>query len=160
MTLSGTEFSTLAKTAALGAGLPPFQASLFGEIALSHMLAGRDAKLLIAALEETEAGMVNALFALEIAARADPQQKILAPRSIPPDLLKSFVECRGLRIIERAGSDHAIVPADGAVLPPRGRVQENIALMSCLKALAEQTFVPDTQQSRALGAGAGSDDKD
>ncbi|QJF50511.1 hypothetical protein [Roseobacter ponti] len=164
MTWSVAEITALASKAARGAGAPAWQAARFGQAAALHLRYGRPATELDAALSELPGGPAMDLpLALDAAlAAAAPEAVVMS--DAPPGLLQSYVDALPCRATATAGEAGVwqlrTEPGTPRERPVPGRISCADALIAQMTALAEKTYVPETDASRAAGAGAGLTDND
>ena len=157
MSWSRAEISALATKAARGAGAPAGQAAGFGAAAVVHLVRQRDEQALIDALDALPVGPV-----VDLPCQIDAALSGDAPiaNDAVSDLLKSYLEARPYPV----SLDHATgclsvndgSPASGI----SGRITGYSELIDLMEKLAERTYVPDSDASRAAGAGAGLSDND
>jgi len=162
---SSAEIAALATKAARGAGAPPLQAARFGQVAVTHLSAGRSEDALRAALEALPDGPIldyalSVDTALEACARGVPALLDQTPRSA---LLDSYIDA--LPFAAHIANDLRVPRLKVAFSTPRPqhppcRMKGCDALVAFMEGLAEGTYVPDTDVSRSSGAGAGLLDND
>lgn len=164
MSWSVTEIAALAAKAARGAGAPPLQAARFGQAAARHLAAGRDGGVLKAALAALPAGPVLQVpIALDAALACGQADAPLHPGDVAPDFLCSYVECLPFQAALAQERDRLLLRVDLSHPAPQQRPARIICdadFIAELEHLAARTYVPDTAQSRARGAGAGLTDND
>ena len=160
MTRSANEVMTLAAKAARGGGAPPAQAVDFGLACLRHLGAGRDPAALHAALDALPAGPILDLpLAFRRAVEGDGHAHVARHGG----LARSYTEALPFAhaVSETAdGLGVAIDTATPSALPPPGRCALPPVLVRAFEDLAALTYVPETEVSRATGAGAGVTDND
>jgi len=166
MNMSWTEVQALGVKAASGAGVPPAQSLAFGAMMARHLADGG-----------AEAPLARALDApdriVTLAHRIETIVENASIRARPIDVSEADAGTRSLLVSWLAGlpcqSDLTVTGADVRVAlsltAPSTRTRpERIALSDALKeqleALAAKTYVPDSDASRAGGAGAGLMDLD
>jgi hypothetical protein len=163
MTRSANEVMTLAAKAARGAGAPAGQASLFGRVALRHLIAGRDIGELTAALAALPHGPVVTLPQLfgELAERAlQGQSKGKLPVG---SLTVSYAEAQPYLCQSEMMPQAISVTLDltqPAENMPIERVNLPETLAQELHFLSAKILVPESDASRLSGAGAGLTDND
>ncbi len=166
MSWSAAEVLALATKAARGGGAPPAQAARFGQVAALHLMAGRDPALLQAALEALPGGPILDLAlavdrAVSEAARGRPGRLTVVPRNA---LLDSYIDALPYAArIEQGAAEGLVLQVD--VNQPRARaiprrIEGCATLLARMEALAARTYVPESEASRAKGAGAGLTDND
>lgn len=172
MTHSANEVMKLAERAARGAGFPPAQAESFGQAAVVHLGAGRDADALLKALADAQDSPVLRLALLpedilravrlmgaRIALTLHPGDETLAmayARLVPHRLVSLRIDHPDdgqPRLHVEVDLSTAATPS----LPPRIDVEQDV--MARLAVLARRTYVPASETSRAA-AGAGNIDND
>ena len=166
MTVSITEFRALATKAALGAGLPPGQAQDFGRAALLHLCARRVATELQDALDLGPTGPLTTV-PLAILSVLETRSDRTAIGTIQADrfagLIQSYLESQPYAVTVTSEPEGFRVTFDletpNAWAAPT-RLDVPTALLTQFSQLAALTFVPDSAQSRAAGAGAGLTDND
>lgn len=170
---SVNEIMTMAQKAARGAGFPPHQADRFGRAAAVHLAAGRGPEDLSRALANSEDSpilrlpllmddMLRAIDRLgeDVELTLHPGDEPLAPAYA--GLLPIRVKECGVLELEDSQNRLRVVadpnmPGKPA-FPPRIHAPD--AFIAELAALAEKTLVPESEASRAAGAGAGDIDND
>lgn len=164
MTWSAAEILALATKAARGAGAPPEQSARFGQAAVAHLRAGRDAAVLIAALDALPGGPVLILprrIDMRLSGADGDRATIVKPEADP--LLDSYVDALPFQTSECATPEGAVVTVQlGAPrdrLGPR-RITGCAKLVGHMSELAKAILVPDSDISRRAGAGAGLTDND
>ncbi|TMM55270.1 hypothetical protein [Sulfitobacter sabulilitoris] len=166
MSWSMTEWAALAAKAARGAGAPPAQAQAFGRAAAQHLAQGRAAEDLARALGALPGGPILSLPPALIAAQVDAGTGLQTTLAAPdgPALAQSYVEGLPWRVtVLRAEGGTLCFALDTGTPAPRAtpaRLTPPPALVKRMEALAERTFVPETDASRQRGAGAGLTDSD
>ena len=166
MTWSAAEIWALGTKAARGAGAPPAQAARFGQVAPHHLMTGRDATLLGAALDALPDGPVLSFpLAVDRALIALAQEGEAVVQGVPFDaLLQSYVDTLPFEVaVTQTGHDRLVLKGNLAV--PRAavtlkRIVGCDALIDQMQRLAARTFVPESHVSRRSGAGAGLTDND
>lgn len=164
MTWSVAEITALASKAARGAGAPAWQAARFGQAAALHLRHGRPATELGEALTSLPDGPAMDLpLALDAALATEaPEAEVMA--DAPPGLLQSYIDalpCRATATPGEAGVWQLSIDRGAPrERPAPGRISCSDALIAQMTALAEKTYVPETDASRAAGAGAGLTDND
>lgn len=166
MSWSVSEIMALAGKAARGAGAPPAQAARFGQAAVVHLTAARDAARLSAALEALPEGPILAYPLALDRALSDAGQGL--PAALPDlqqnALLVSFVEALPFQAsLQVAGEDGLRLRVDLSAPRPRGvprRITGCDGLIAQMTKLAERTYVPESDSSRRAGAGARLTDND
>ena len=163
---SVTEIAALAGKAARGAGAPPAQAARFGAVVAAHLANEKSAEDLMRALNALPSGEIVALpLALDAAlaslATGGPAVLELVSNT---SLLESYVGQLPFAAHVSETPDgrvclHADLTKPRAATAP-GRVSGCDDLVARMETLAERTFVPETEASRAAGAGAGLSDND
>lgn len=163
---SAAEVSALGTKAARGAGAPPAQAARFGQVVSLHLMTGRDATDLSAALDALPAGpILDHPLTLDRAMIAAEKGEAAELVDVPFDaLLQSYVEALPFAAeVVRAGPDRLIFRCDLAaprVPPVLKRICGCDALITQMECLAACTLVPESDLSRLSGAGAGLTDND
>lgn len=166
MSWSAAEIYALATKAALGAGAPAAQAERFGRAASLHLMAGREADALAAALEALPAGPIVAIpLVIDAALARLGQSNLCTFRPLAEDdLLRSYVDALPFAAqLERGSEDEMILQVDVTrpqLRPTPRRISGCEWLVHHMHRLAERTFVPDSDASRQSGAGAGTSDND
>jgi hypothetical protein len=158
---SENELAGLLAKAARGAGVPPGQAAQFGAAAQRHLGAQRGFDDIRQALEAPLGMAVQ--FPLHLR-RAASQGGPYTAHTPCPELFQSYLDALPCRVsilevtqtVVRFQSD----PARPGAAQMLRRAQLGEDDVHYLQALAARTFVPDTAQSRASGAGAGLLDND
>ncbi|WP_227270521.1 hypothetical protein [Roseobacter weihaiensis] len=166
MSWSATEIMTLAGKAARGAGAPPAQAARFGQVVVVHLTAARDVAVLSAALEALPEGPILAYPLVLDQALSDAGQGL--PAALPgleqDALLVSFVEALPFQAsLQATGTDGLRLRVDLATPRPHGvprRITGCDGLIAQMTELADRTYVPDSDSSRRVGAGARLTDND
>ena len=163
---SWTEVQALATRAAVGAGVPMAQALAFGTTAARHL-----------ADDEPEAALAHSLAAPEtITALALQVEKMierasLSPRPVPVDapdadaraLLVSWLRALPCRTAIDVSGPRVLAALDLTAANAHARpdrVTLSAGLHATFTTLAARTYVPDSDASRAMGAGAGLMDPD
>lgn len=161
---SCTEIAALATKAARGAGAPPLQAARFGQAAVQHLLQHREVPDLQAALSSLPGGPITTFPRVLDAALAQSAHSNSVEIGVAySSLLESYAECLAFQVALKDCDGtclvtvHANMPDAPAIA---GRISGCDALLVQMEALAERTFVPETEQSRSIGAGAGLTDND
>lgn len=166
LTWSAAEILALATKAARGAGAPPAQAARFGQVAPLHLMAGRKTELLAEALDALPDGPVLSYpLAIDRALTALAQGHEAEIAGVPFDeLLESYVDTVPFAAeVTHKTQGHVALQVDFTV--PRApavlhRISGCDALIALMLGLAARTFVPESDQSRKSGAGAGLTDND
>lgn len=160
---SKAEIEALAGKAARGAGAPPAQAARFGVAAAHHLVSGRDAESLERALADATNGPILAYPLALDAVLADGGCGALDDVGETP-LLLSYIEVLPFAArLTSDGSGSLWLEVDLACprkTLPIARITGCDALVAQMQALAARTLVPESEQSRAAGAGAGLVDND
>lgn len=166
MILSGNELVALATKAARGAGAPPQQAADFGAAALRHFQAGRAPQHLRAALQVLPAGpILDVPLAIRRkieAAMGDDAQGILEIDA-PSELIQSYLDALPFVVATSSVGDGLAMTCAFETPAPRPSAQRIAVpggLGRVMTDLAARLLVPDTDASRASGAGAGLTDND
>ncbi len=166
MSRSAAEILALAGKAARGAGAPPAQAARFGEVAAVHLMAGRSAAALRAALDALPEGPVLD-YPLAIDAglvQADAGQAAVLTGLERTDLLQSYIEAlpcvAALEETEAGVLCLRAEPHRPRAARPSRRITLAEEVVEEMTRLAALTFVPESEQSRSSGAGAGLTDND
>ncbi|WP_300032063.1 hypothetical protein [uncultured Roseobacter sp.] len=159
---SAAEILALAGKAARGAGAPAGQAARFGRAAAHHLMAGHRPDDLDRALDALPGGPVIHLPAALDEVMAGDSTVITS--DAPGNLVHSYVAVLPFASRARAqGPDTWQIDVDlsqpSPRIPPR-RIAGAQALVEKMTELAARTFVPETEASRAAGAGAGLTDND
>lgn len=156
MQYSINEIEALLSKAARGGGAPAGQASVFGKAAALHIARGCDAGDIQAALAALPTGAI-------VLHPAALQDCLIngggALICTPQDLLRSYAIALPYMVTETA-ADISIdmTEFDKIKLPARIDVADEV--IAKWRALAALTYVPETEQSRHGGAGAGLTDND
>ncbi|MCV3272921.1 hypothetical protein [Roseobacter sinensis] len=165
MSWSRAEVQALAGKAARGAGAPPGQAALFGAAAALHLGQGRGAEALAEALEDLPDGPVMALPLVlqEVLPAAHEGRGAAFGWTGDADLARSYLEtlpydCR-VEVLEPDRLKVQFTERSGQSAPLR-RIAGCAPLLQHMTTLAARTFVPESDASRAGGAGAGVSDND
>ena len=156
MQYSVNEIEVLLSKAARGKGVPAGQAGAFGKAGSLHISRGCDAADVQAALRDFPAGV--------ILTHPAQLQRLLANGGCvitcgQADLLRSYVLALPYLGTE-TGTDVTINMAQFQKVKMPARITVPFDLVEEWRALAAQTFVPETEQSRQDGAGAGLTDND
>ncbi|MEM6886797.1 MAG: hypothetical protein AAF636_01520 [Pseudomonadota bacterium] len=160
MSWSATEFKALSSRAARGAGAPPWQAEMFGAAAVQHLLAEEPIDVLDAALAALPEGPVLQIASLLLALQGRPGAPIELTENLPVALVRSYAASQSYSLVIDTETGTATAFIGIPRRPVIGRIEAPDAFISSLKALAERTFVPESDQSRAAGAGAALSDND
>lgn len=158
---SWTELHALAVKAALGAGVPPSQALGFGAMLPRHLADGGSETPLAAALQAPDA-IVSLAHQIEIMIEAAS----LSPRLVSaknPDagqrtLLISWLTslpCQAKVLATSEGVQACLSLHAPSCRERPARIVISHDLFAQLEALAARTYVPDSETSRASGAGVG-----
>ncbi|MFK7743543.1 MAG: hypothetical protein AB8B47_00705 [Roseobacter sp.] len=160
MSWSASEITALAHKAARGAGAPPAQAERFGAVTALHLMAGRDATLLVRALGDLPSGPIIQypvfLDACLLSGSGACVQNIQEQQ-----LFQSYVDA----LPYAAHLDASRLKLVFDLTVPRAKIQPK-RILGCevlvqqLTDLAARTFVPESDTSRLAGAGAGLTDND
>ncbi|QUJ75356.1 hypothetical protein KDD17_10170 [Sulfitobacter albidus] len=162
MSRSANEVMTLAAKAARGSGAPPAQAADFGQAAVLHLAAGRAETDLLQAMGLLPGGPIMA-FPLELQKLSERARDGIARGEVDalglPDLLKSYAEAMACAATFAQGT---LTVDLGTPQPRRAvtRMTPSEALLDDWAVLAARLLVPETESSRARGAGAGLTDND
>jgi hypothetical protein len=166
VTLSGNEVVALATSAARGGGAPPGQAAEFGRATLCHLSAGRGPDDLIHALNALPDGPVLevplAMARIMDDAKDDVAAGVMA-LAAPADLVDSYLDAQPFHVARAPGPDGLAVTFSlqaPARLALAGRIALPDGLTGLMRDLSAKVLVPDTDASRARGAGAGLTDND
>ena len=162
MTYSMTEIAALAAQAAAGAGATPAQSSAFGAAAVRHLVLGRAADDLPAALDALPGGPIRDLpvwLARGIEAADADHVELILPEDRWADLARSYAEA-SVWATETSGDRVVVDLSRPAVAAPPSRLDPDGGLLGQMRSLAALTLVPESAQSRARGAGAGLTDSD
>ncbi|MEL6618761.1 MAG: hypothetical protein AAFP16_07790 [Pseudomonadota bacterium] len=160
MTHSWTEVQAVAVRAASGAGVPPAQALAFGAMLARHVADGGSEAPLIAALDAPDrivalAHQVEEL--IEAASVTDKPVKTTAPAAGERALLVSWLQSLPCRSVVEVSGPMVAAVLDLAAPGKRSRpprLELSNVLYQKLQDLAALTYVPDSEASRTLGAGA------
>lgn len=150
------EIEGLLTKAARGAGAPPAQAAAFGKAGALFLANRGNVDVLNAALSDMLNGVI-----LEYPAKL---QKCLAAgggvlAATPTELLSCYAQILSFRVTTvQAGLHIDMEHCEKARAPNRISLDANV--LAPWRALAAKTLVPDTDQSRQSGAGAGLEDND
>lgn len=155
----------LAAKAARGAGAPPAQASDFGRAVVHHLKAGRGARDILAALEALPDGPIMALpiaFTRLIERVGDaPHGRIDADGWV--SLAQSYADALPYAVQVEVAKDALTLTADlqcPASKSPLGRFTLSEPLLDEMNGFAARILVPESENSRRAGAGAGLTDND
>ena len=158
MNWSVTETRALAERAAVGAGAPFAQAARFANGVVQHLHKRRSAEEIEEALLSSDMVSTLALEAERAIEAASLKSGVWEERSVSAPLLQSILEgppC-ATDVTMNGDTIRAQISLDApSQMAQPARVSVPYALQSPLHRLAELTYVPDTAQSRAMGAGAG-----
>ncbi len=155
---SWSETQALAERAALGAGVPFAQAARFGAAVARHLSEGRGPEMVAAALSQPSE-IVALSLAVEEAVEAASRKQV--PHVIvqkPAVLVASFLQSLpcDVELAPHADGLSATVRLDAQQKRARAaRIDVPDALWSQMEVLAARTYVPESEASRARGAGAG-----
>lgn len=159
MSFSANEVTALATKAARGAGADMGQAAAFGAACAGHLAADRDPAQISAALDALPAGPIHhgPLVCRQAARGADT---VTLRANMPVDLARSYLETLPkpvtCTLLSSTGDSH---PASSGA-EKASRIDLPRDLLTHLNRLAQETYVPNTEASRAAGAGAGLTDND
>ncbi|WP_298843226.1 DUF3726 domain-containing protein [uncultured Roseobacter sp.] len=163
MSWSASEIAALATKAARGAGAPAGQAARFGEAAAFCLMTGGAPAALEAALAAVPAGgpVLDLPAALDgIIARQGGELRSDAPAI----LIRAYVAVLPFAAdATETGHGRWKIMVDLTRPSPRPtprRISGCDGLIACMSELAARTFVPESEASRAAGAGAGLNDND
>lgn len=163
MSLSHNEVMGLAAKAARGGGAGPAQAQSFGRAAVCHLGAGRDPDQLTDALGALPGGAINraALICRTVTQHRETQGTLVLDTDMPEALLASYLDTlpfeRQATLRDKA-TGALFAPDAPSPLPERLEVPG--PLLTLMNRLAKLTYVPNSDASRAAGAGAGLSDND
>lgn len=166
MSRSWTEVQALATRAAAGAGVPAAQSQAFGAMLARHLADGGAEAPLQSALEAPDRIIALAQRVEEVieAASISPRPvKTIEPDSAQRALLVSWLAGLPCRTALDVNGDAVLAALDLAAPSARSRsdrLMVSAALNSDLGDLAARTYVPDSEASRIMGAGAGLMDTD
>ncbi|KNG94101.1 hypothetical protein [Pseudaestuariivita atlantica] len=166
MSFSLNEVAALGTKAARGAGADPAVAAAFGAALVRHLCAGRAAEDIDGALDALPHGpaLHGALICRLMRRYRETQGTVSAPAHVPQALARSYLDTlpapptATFRAVEEGEVRYELPPLDPAPLPDR--IEVPTALLTRLNRLAKETYVPNSDASRAAGAGAGLTDND
>ena len=156
----------LAGKAARGAGAPAQQAVRFGQAAAVHLMAGRSPDALTVALDLLPEGPILAYpLALDQAICTAKSNGSARITSVPQDaLMDSYIQTVPFLARAESTEDNGwTLIVDFTTPRPRqatGRITGCDRLVARMTELAARTFVPESENSRLAGAGAGLTDND
>lgn len=160
---SANEVMNLAAKAARGGGAPVAQAYAFGRAAACHLIAGRPAADLGAALDALPSGPILDLPVLLMACAEARQHEATIPAGPLPELTLSYAQTQSFACTAiLCGSQLTVSQTfdQQAVQTPAKRVTLPDTLAAKMQTLAARLLVPETEASRLAGAGAGLTDND
>lgn len=165
---SRAEVQALAAKAARGAGAPPAQAAAFGKAAAVHLGSGREPDDLARALSDLPGGAIIA-FPLQVAQilheawDAGPEVQRIDTRGVLA-LMHSYLDTLPCECVVTEQNGDVIHVTLDIKAPAAARATTRITgcdvLITRMIALADRTYVPDSDASRSTGAGAGAGDAD
>jgi len=163
---SWTEIQALAVKAATGAAVPPAQALAFGAMATRHLADGGSEAPLSEALNDSGtivdlAHQIEAV--IETASVSEQPVRVSEPDTGRRALLISWLASLPCQAETNATSAEIRVRlslTDPSARTRPARVHIGTALFDQMQDLAARTYVPDSEASRASGAGAGLMDLD
>lgn len=158
MMRSWSEVQAMAERSALGAGVPFAQAARFGAAAARHLSENRKPDMIAEALNAPES--ITAL-SLEVeraveaaSSRGQPYLIALNPRELAASFLQAL-PCDAVFEPVKDGLKAMVLLSDPQRRPRQARLDVPDMLWQQMEALAAQTYVPESEASRAQGAGAG-----
>lgn len=159
--VSVNEVQGLLSKAARGAGAPPAQAAAFGQAGVYHLACGGDTAVLSSALAQGLTGpIIDCPKQIQCTMSQSESVTFIVSDDPADALLSAYLDALPFQATRR--SDGAIEVTRTVFqrpdLPARLQVAEDV--LAGWKALAARTFVPETEQSRRAGAGAGLTDND
>jgi hypothetical protein len=154
MSRSVAEVTALAGRAALGSGALPAQAQAFGSAAAMHMLNGRDAEALRSALALLPAGPIRDIPLRLLDAQATPEVPVAIAWASLGTLVESYADGLSYLLVIDPEASTITACTGCSHVPSAGRITGYDALLADLEALAARTYVPESEASRAQGAGA------
>lgn len=163
---SWTEIQALAVRAASGAGVPPSQALAFGAMLPRHLADGSDAAPLARALREPDIIIDLAHRVERMIEMASLSRRAVAVRDQDPDLLGLLVSwlaslpCHAEIETSDEGVNVCLSLLDPSTRARPDRIGIAEKLLIQMQELAARTYVADSDESRAHGAGAGLMDLD
>ena len=163
---SWTEVQALATRAAAGAGVPAAQSLAFGAMLARHLADGGDEAPLHAALAAPDRILALAQRVEEVLEAASISQrpvKTVEADAAQRALLVSWLTGLPCRTAIEVKDDTVLAALDLAspsTCARADRLMVSAALNDDLGTLAARTYVPDSEASRTMGAGAGLMDTD
>ena len=156
MQFSINEIEALLSKAARGGGAPAGQASAFGKAGALHIARGFDAADVQGALDALPGGPILSYPVQLTACLSQGGGAVECPKQ---DLLRSYANGLPYAVDEtEAGFTIDTTRFEKVKLPARITVTSK--MIDGWRALAALTYVPETEQSRVGGAGAGLTDND
>jgi hypothetical protein len=157
---SVNELQGLLSKAARGAGAPAAQAARFGQAGVYHLAQGGDEGDLDAALSERDLDCILDIPVLIQGVAMEGEGINL--RLKPPIHPLANAYCAALPQAATVMQDGSIsIDPDTLQRPPLpARLTVSMRSVTLWQALGAKTFVPETEQSRLAGAGAGLTDND
>ncbi|MGR3503259.1 hypothetical protein [Pseudaestuariivita sp.] len=161
LSFSWNEVAALAAKAARGAGADAGQAAVFGAALVRHLGQARDTGEILDALESLPRGPIHAGPLLCRAKRAEASTFDTRER-LPQGVARSYAETvgqPGTSPLEVTTLDQSYTLGADEPAPMPERLTLPTPLLTRLNRLAKETYVPNSDASRA-GAGAGTSDND